>query len=152
MWQDAQNAYLENRILSAEPLELVGLMYQAATTAVREARQHLADGDIAARSRSISKACEILIELGSSLDHARGGEISQRLAALYDYLVGRLIEANLQQADAPLAEVLGLLATLAEAWDGVRAQTAPASPAANAWAQPMAQEPVENYSSHQWSL
>jgi len=152
MWQDAQNAYLESRILSAEPLELVRLMYQAATAAVRDARQHLAEGDIAARSRSISKACEILIELGSSLDHARGGEISQRLAALYGYIGRRLIEANVQQADAPLAEVLGLLATLAEAWDAVGAQTTPACPASNAWAQPMGQEPAESYSSHQWSL
>ena len=67
-----------------------------------------------------------MIELATSLDHERGGEISQRLALLYDYIQRRLLEANLQQSDAPLAEVLGLLSTLSEAWAGVRkAQDAP---------------------------
>ena len=151
MWQDAQNAYLESRVFSADPIELVRLMYQATTAALRQARQHLAEGDIAARSRSISKACEILIELETSLDHGRGGDISRRLAQLYDYLRGRLFEANMKQSDEPLAEVLGLLSTLSEAWDGVQNQTRPEPPAANAWSQTVPPEP-SSYTSQGWSL
>ncbi|HEY1239412.1 MAG TPA: flagellar export chaperone FliS [Bryobacteraceae bacterium] len=120
MWNGAHDAYLENRILSAEPLELVRLLYQAAIAAVREAREQLAAGEIAARSRAISKGCEILIELNAALDHSRGGAISSRLAALYQYMLNRLLDANLHQADGPLAEVLGLLSTLAEAWEQTR--------------------------------
>jgi flagellar secretion chaperone FliS len=151
MWQDAQNAYLESRILSADPIELVRLMYQAAVAAVREARSHLAEGEIAARSRSISKTCEILIELNASLDPERGGDISKRLALLYDYMQRRMIDANIQQADAPLAEVLGLLSTLSEAWDGVQDQTRPAAPESNAWSQPVSPD-RETYTSQGWSL
>src|SRR5947209_20393980 len=97
MWNNAHNAYLESRILSAGPIELVNLLYQGCTGAVREARHYLASGDIAARSRSITKASEILIELASSLDLERGGEISQGLGQLYHYMLRRLTEANLQQ-------------------------------------------------------
>lgn len=148
MWNTAQEAYLENRVLSADPLELVRLLYQAALTAVRDARQALVAGEIAARSRAISKACEIVIALNSALDHSRGGEISQRLAALYDYILRRLLDANLQQSDAALAEVLGLLSTLAEGWAEARVPSE-ASAAASPWAAPA--EPV-SAGSQAWSF
>jgi flagellar secretion chaperone FliS len=120
MWNNGQDAYLETRVLTADPIELVNMLYQAGADAVREARRHLAEGRIAERSHEINKACEIVIELATSLDHERGGEISERLALLYDYMQRRLLEANMKQSDAPLADVLGLLTTLAEAWAGVR--------------------------------
>lgn len=147
MWNNAQDAYLEHRILSADPLELVRLLYQAAIGAVREARRALSAGEIAARSRAISRACGIVLELNAALDHARGGDISGRLAALYDYMLNRLLEANLRQDDAPLADVLGLLNTLSEAWEQTRQPAQPAA-AASPWAVP---EPTV-CPAHAWSL
>jgi flagellar protein FliS len=152
MSHTGRDAYLEGRILSADPLELVKLLYQGCSDAVREARRRLEEGDIAARSRAISKALEILAELLRSLDHERGGELAGRLAALYDYMQTRLTDANCRQEDAPLAEVLGLLATLGEAWDGVQEQTRlAAAPAPSPWAQPASVEP-ELAASHAWSF
>lgn len=132
MWENAHEAYLEQRVLSADPLELVRLLYQAAIAAVGDARRALSAGEIAARSRSISKACGIVLELNAALDHAQGGEISMRLAALYDYMLRRLLEANMQQSDLPLADVLGLLSTLSEAWRQTRVAAEPV-PVENAW-------------------
>jgi flagellar protein FliS len=151
MWQNAQDAYLENRILSGEPLELVHVLYQACTGAVRDARRHLAEAEIASRARSISKACEILAELMSSLDHERGGEISERLAQLYDYMQRRLIEANCRQTDEPLTDVLGLLATLSEAWEGIKQQARPEL-AESSWTQPLHREAEPAYASAGWSF
>jgi flagellar protein FliS len=113
------NTYEENRILSASPLGLVRILYTAATRAVRNARQHLRAGEIAARSREITKAQEILLELAASVDPSKAPEVSERLLALYDYMQARLIEANTQQKDGPLAEVASLLDTLQEAWSQV---------------------------------
>jgi flagellar secretion chaperone FliS len=152
MWQSVQESYIESRILTASPIELVAMLYDAAIAAVRDARRKLAAGDIAARSRAITKACEILIELTQGLDHARGGEISLRLAQLYDYIQHRLIEANIQQNDAPLADALGLLSTLAEAWHTLRdreVQTKAAAPAP-AWVASQTAEPV--LAGRDWSL
>jgi flagellar protein FliS len=130
MYQNAHETYLEGRIASADPLELVGLLYQGASGAVRDARRHLSDGDIAARSRAISKAYDILTELTVTLDHTTGGDLSRRLEQLYDYMQRRLLDANFQQADAPLVEVLALLATVGEAWDELRHRAAAQKPAA----------------------
>ena len=124
MWQSAQDSYLESRVLSADPVELIRLLYGAATASVREARRHLAAGAIAERSRAITKACQVLAELAVSLDYERGGEIARRLAQLYDYMGRQLIEANVRQMDAPLEEVLNLLGTLSEGWDGIQAGAA----------------------------
>lgn len=110
------NIYEENRILNATPIELVRILYIAAIRSVENARESLRAGQIAARSREISKAQAILIELASSIDPTQGPEISERLLALYDYMQARLAEANSQQQDTPLAEVRSLLGTLEEAW------------------------------------
>lgn len=149
MWNSGHDAYLESRVLTADPIELVNLLYQACKQAVREARHHLAEGRIAERSREINKACEIVIELATALDHERGGEISQRLALLYDYMQQRLLEANMQQSDAPLTDVLGLLSTLSEAWAGVR-KPEETPVVESPWSQPVTQE--AGYGSQRWSL
>ncbi len=121
MYANANDAYLESRVLSADPMDLICILYESAAAAVEDARRHLAAKAIAERSRSINRACSILAELISCLDRERGGEIAGRLAQLYGYMHSRLIEANRLQADAPLADVLGLLKTLTEAWEGAKA-------------------------------
>ena len=150
MPSNAHDAYLESRIFSADPTELTAMLYQAAASEVREARRHLQEKNIAARSKSISKAHTILAELTISLDRTRGGEIAERLERLYDYMMTRLNEANFKQIDEPLAETLGLLATLQEAWAGVQQQLKPAVPTGNVWAQAATQNALGT--SQAWSF
>ncbi|HWQ56910.1 MAG TPA: flagellar export chaperone FliS [Bryobacteraceae bacterium] len=116
MSSNVNERYLEARVMSASPVELVRILYGAAQQSVREARRHLALGNTAERSREISRAVEILVELSGAVDREKGGELSGRLVELYDYMVRRLTEAHLRQEDTPLEEVLRLLATLSEAW------------------------------------
>jgi flagellar protein FliS len=112
-------------------VDLVAMSYEFATLRVHEARSALAKGDIAERAKAISKTIAILAELESSLDYQLGGEIAYNLGRLYRYMTQRLTQANVQQADKPLAEVESLLETLGEAWHAIRtgsggsAQTAP---------------------------
>jgi flagellar secretion chaperone FliS len=119
--------YLEAEVMGADPVKLVYLLYRGAIDAVGAARRHLATGDIGQRSRQIQKAWDILQELLQALDRERGGELGVQLAVMYIYMQNRLIRANSQQCDAPLAEVETLLGTLAEAWRSL--QTAVPKPA-----------------------
>ena len=111
--------YLESQVFSADPVQLVRMLYRGAMDAVSAARKHLAAGAIPERSRQITKAWEILHQLTRTLNHERGGDISRDLDALYAYMSTRLLEANVQQADEPLAEVEKLLGVLWEAWSSV---------------------------------
>ncbi len=109
-------AYLENRVMSATPEELIKMLYDAGIEAVGRARLHLKDGDIAARTRQITRAQAILAELAASLNHEVAPKLTGQLADLYDYMIRRLTDAQIKQEDAPLAEVSRLMATLLDGW------------------------------------
>jgi len=162
-------SYLAQKTLAAEPLELVAMLYLKAISEVREARRHLAEGRIALRSKAISKAFEVISELDGSLNLEAGGELSTRLRALYGYCLVRLLDANLQQSDGPLAEVLGLLSTLSEGWHAIaKSDPAPERSPPAGWAGSAETAPVEtvpaemasagmasagiNAQSHSWTL
>ena len=110
------SVYEENQILGASPMDLVRILYGGAVRAVRQAREHLRTGDIAARSREIHKAQMIVVELANAVDRTQAADFGGRLVAVYDYMLRRLAEANVEQNDAPLAEAAKLLATLQEGW------------------------------------
>jgi flagellar protein FliS len=138
-------------VLSADPLELICLLYQHAIEAVRDARAHMASGEIAPRSQAITKAIGILGELNLSLDHGAGGAISSNLEQLYNYMTVRLTEANMRKQEAPLREVEGLLSTLAEAWKETRVRQSESSqPAAKLPAEAW-QESEDALVAHTWS-
>jgi len=143
----AHDAYLESKVLSADPLELVRIMYQGALEAVANARRRLAENDVLGRSREITRAHAILTELALSLNHEAGGDLSRNLAELYDYMQRRLLEAHLQQSDAPLAEVAKLLATLLEGWN----QCHPPGEAPGVEPQLVGLEPASEYVAQSWS-
>jgi flagellar protein FliS len=111
--------YIESEILTADPIKLIQLLYRGALQAVSAARNSMRSGDIPGRSKQISKAAAIVNELAQSLDHSKGPEISRPLTEIYDYIQRRLIDANVQQMEAPLIEVESLLGTLAEAWQNI---------------------------------
>jgi flagellar secretion chaperone FliS len=122
-YSNAYREYTEGSVFSESPLSLVVALYRRAIEATSQAIECVAARDIPGRTKAINKAFAILTELLLSLDHEKGGEISQTLKPLYCYLQGRLIEAHGKQAAAPLAEVKRLLETLLEGWSGALAQS-----------------------------
>ena len=79
------------------------------------------------QGRGDFKAIAIIGEgLNASLDKKVGGELAQNLSSLYDYMVMRLLAANLNNDMAALDEVARLLNDLKGAWDSIR-QSAAAS-------------------------
>jgi flagellar protein FliS len=127
------NPYYEQMILNAEPVELIRLLYQRAISSVRDAREHFMHKRIAERSRAVTRAYAAIDQLIVALRPECAPELCSRLQGLYVYMQQRLLDANMQQADGPMAEVLGLLTTLSEGWSGVMEQLNPrdreASPA-----------------------
>jgi flagellar protein FliS len=123
------NAYarvgVETGVMGASPHRLIVLLYQGARQAIAQARMHLQLGNVPDRGMAISKAIRIVESgLQQSLNLEVGGEIAQRLNALYSYMARRLLEANIKQSEAMLVEVDGLLATLEEAWVGIAPEIA----------------------------
>jgi len=116
---NAYSTYLEATILSADPVELVRILYRTAIDSVHDARAYLAAGDVAARVRSVNKAWGALRELTFCLNHEAQPILARQLAELYDFMQRRLLAANFEQTDGPLAEVAHLLENLSGAWEKV---------------------------------
>lgn len=115
------NAYAalstESAVHSADPHRLILLLFEGTENALALARLHAEQGNITARGNAISKAIDIITNgLKASLDIEQGGELAERLAALYDYMASRLLWANMKNDIPTIEEVQSLLGEIHEAW------------------------------------
>src|SRR5574343_1470858 len=102
---------------TADPHRLILMLFDGATVAISLARIHMENGQIADKGAAISKAIDLITNgLAASLDKEAGGELAERLAALYEYMAQRLLYANLKNSVAALDEVSELLTGLRDAW------------------------------------
>ncbi len=114
---------VETSVNSADPHQLVSLLFDALLQALGSARNALQRKDIATKCRDISRAVRLLEEgLTASLDEAQGGELAANLSALYDYCVRRLTQANAENDVAKIEEVIHLIEPLASGWKQIRDQ------------------------------
>jgi flagellar secretion chaperone FliS len=113
-----QKEYLLTRVRSASPMELVSILYETAIRLTEDALANLRSGDILKRGQAVNKAVETIGELQRSLRHDVQPEYSKNLAALYIYMQRRLGEAHAVKSEAMFKEVVGLLRTLQEGWNG----------------------------------
>ena len=125
--------YLRGAVETASPAQLVLALYDRALVALHRAGSSLAGGDVSGiepAHRELVRAQDIVIELRSSLDHERGGEIATSLDALYAFCLNRLIVANVTKDPAGLDDVGQLLGSLRDAWaEGVCGSPAVPEPA-----------------------
>jgi flagellar secretion chaperone FliS len=121
---------METGVQAANPHKLIVMLFDGALQAVRTAREHMKNGDIEAKGKSVSHATSIITSgLRASLDLSKGGEIASNLDALYDYMVRRLMHAHLHNDFAAMDEVDRLLGELRDAWNAIGDTAAPASAA-----------------------
>lgn len=112
-----QKVGVDAAIEVADPHRLILLLFAGAQAAIGNARAAMKQQQIAAKGEAISKAVDIISNgLKVSLDLEQGGEIAGQLDALYDYLVMRLLRANLDNDLSALEEVAGLLEEIHGAW------------------------------------
>ncbi len=128
------NAYsnigIETDVANADPHKLILMLYDGALCALIDAKRQIAQRNIAAKGQAISKAIAIIESgLRASLDIKAGGALGERLAALYDYMCTRLLEANLRNTPEHIDEVSRLLGELRGAWAQIRPAVATNEPA-----------------------
>src|SRR5262245_29473943 len=104
---------VETGVASADPHKLILMLFDGALAAISAARLAMTQGDVAAKTAAITKAIAIVDGgLKASLDVKAGGELAERLSALYEYMLTRLLLANLRNERSTLDEVTRLLGEL----------------------------------------
>lgn len=141
--QSAAKAYgsvgIETGVASANPHRLILMLFDGAISALQNAQGHMRARRTAEKGMAITKAIRILDEgLKASLDPV-GGEIAAQLSDLYDFMVLHLVKANMKNSVEAVAEVLGILQGLRDAWVAIGQPGKPPAGPTSAWPMPMQQ-------------
>jgi len=129
--QRAINAYsnvgIETGVQAADPHKLILMLFEGAMLALVDAKYQMGRRETAAKGASLSKAIMIIEQgLKASLDTS-AGELSENLAALYQYMCDRLLVANLHNKPEIIDEVSRLLGELRGAWEQIKPVAASAA-------------------------
>ena len=112
-----QQVGVESAVMSATPHQLIVMLFDGALSALVRARLFLEQGDVPARGEALSKAINIIDNgLKAGLDNSVESDLPVQLASLYDYMVRRLLHANLHSDSSAIGEVEVLLTNIADAW------------------------------------
>ncbi|EPK3139852.1 flagellar export chaperone FliS [Enterobacter cloacae] len=115
--QSYQNIGVESAVMNASPHQLIVMLFDGAHSALIRARLFLDAGQLAEKGQALSKAINIIDNgLKAALNVEAEGELSINLASLYEYMVRRLLIANLHNDVEAIVEVENLLNNIADAW------------------------------------
>ncbi len=117
-------------VASTDPHGLVLTMMDAVIERLHTARACVQRTDSVRAAQLLHSSVILLAELRGSLDLEKGRPLAQNLSDLYDYIMRRLIHANLNSDAGAVAESLALLGEIRGAWAAIGPQVRQA-PAAN---------------------
>jgi flagellar protein FliS len=103
----------------ADPHRVIQLLMQGALENIAKAKGAIERKDYAVKSATVSKAMAIISALQNSLDMAAGGEISDNLWSLYDFMLNHLLLASRENSLDKLNDILEIFLTIKSAWDQI---------------------------------
>lgn len=109
-------AYRENAVLSASPSQLVVMLYDGARRYLRQAAEAMREGEVERAHSTLRRAETIIAHLDGVLDDEQGGELAQRLHAIYRFCLTHLNRARLGQDAEKVGQVSEMLGELRESW------------------------------------
>lgn len=108
--------YKTTQISTATPGQLVVMLYEGAIKFCKLAKMGIEQKNVQTANNNLIKVQNIVQELKLGLDMKAGGEIAKTLDSLYEYMLRRLIEANIKKDAIIISEVQSSLEELKEAW------------------------------------
>jgi flagellar protein FliS len=109
-------SYKNTAIKTATPEQVLLMLYEAAIKSSKLAKNSIEAKNIPEKCKHIGKVHDIVMELRNTLDHSKGPEVAERLEALYDFCIGQLFKANMNNDLAAIEHVTKVLTTLYEGW------------------------------------
>lgn len=107
--------------MTASRGKLVIMMYEGAIRFAEQAKFHLNRGNISACGAAISNSYNIVSELKVALDPDAKGPASKKicseLESLYQFVMTKLVEANVERKEECLDAALDILGVLKSGWD-----------------------------------
>ena len=109
-------------VSGASPHRLVQMLMEGALQRMAEAKGAIQRGNVAKKGEAIGKAVSLIGGLRDSLNMDVEGGLPQQLDELYEYLAGRLLQANIHSDESMVNEAIQLMTTIKSGWDGIADQ------------------------------
>ena len=110
------DAYRKATVDTSDNVRIVSLLFDGAVNFLKVARSRMESRDIAGKGIYLGKVTAIVGELSRSLNMEEGGEIAKNLRRLYDFVLDRLLKANLKNDVKALEEAERVLETIRSGW------------------------------------
>ena len=107
--------YMGDAVTTASPQRLLVMLYDRLALDLERAQAAFAAGDRTEANLQLQHAQDIVLELRSSLQ-VDAWESGPRLAALYSWLLGELVQANVKADRNRVASSLQVVEPLRDAW------------------------------------
>ncbi|RYG26362.1 flagellar export chaperone FliS, partial [bacterium] len=105
--------YRKNAVLGASPAQLVVMLYDGALRFIEAGRIAMRAKDLPRQNDALQRAQKIVVELLSTLDREQGGDMASNLASLYEFVLERLMDANIHDRESALDEAIVPLDSIA---------------------------------------
>ncbi|GAB5045723.1 flagellar export chaperone FliS [Thermodesulfovibrio sp. TK110] len=121
------DAYLQSRVMGADALELITMLYERAIVSLNIAKDSIIKGVddpelVRKKAIELSRATDIIYYLNEILDRQRGGQIAENLSIIYTTIAGELVRANLFNDVETISKCIEILNNLKSAWEDVKKQ------------------------------
>jgi flagellar secretion chaperone FliS len=113
------SAYRSSAVLTAPSEQLIVMLYDGARRFLHQSAIAMRERRVALAHNKLTRAEDILRHLRATLNHEEGGEIADRLSAIYTFCLSHCSRARLDQDPDKLDEVSSLLAGLRESWAAI---------------------------------
>jgi flagellar protein FliS len=115
----ALSSYQKNQISGMSQKDLIVFLYSGAVNFLRQAQDHLKTDSPAEFSDAIERVHRIIYHLYTTLDFEKGGEIAEKLGALYTFIIGQLYIVNSTKNENIISDLLIIISDLKEGWQGL---------------------------------
>ena len=119
MYCNGVQSYRRTNITTSDPVRLVIMCYEGVIDSLKLAKEKIKEKDYEKKAKAIIKAQDIIKELMCSLDFEKGGKIANNLDSLYNYMLRRILQGDLNKDVRPIDEVIGMFTELLSAWQEV---------------------------------
>ena len=117
MTYEALNKYKQNSIMTATPEELTLMLYDGAIKFMNIGKYSIENKDLEKAHTSLVRAQDIILELSYSLDMNQ--EISKGLRELYEFVLSKLVDGNIQKDTKAVEEALDIVSEMRDTWKEV---------------------------------
>jgi flagellar protein FliS len=131
--------YLKTKVMTASPEMLTLMLWDGAIRFAEQGKDAIQKKDIEGSYKALMRSQKIVMELSSGLRHNIDPDLCGKLAALYNFIYMRLVDANLKKNPALVDDALEIMRHQRETWVMLmdklaqeRAQQAQATVSANA--------------------